>query len=125
MLERGCFYSVGGRAALRETDVTRASPRFRRPRFLILAVAIVIAFAGVPAGLYYVNRTPAAESLAFSEFLQQVERGGVAKVTFGERAIEVAAPRWTHVTNSRASTVPCPPTLPSSRISSIGTCASK
>ena len=65
-------------------------PRFRRPRFLILAVAIVIAFAGVPAGLYYVNRTPAAESLAFSEFLQQVERGGVAKVTFGERAIEVA-----------------------------------
>ena len=65
-------------------------PRFRRPRFLILAVAIVVAFAGVPAGLYYANRTPAAESLAFSEFLQQVERGGVVRVTFGERAIDVA-----------------------------------
>jgi cell division protease FtsH len=66
------------------------SPRFRRPRFLILAVAIVVAFAGVPAGLYYANRTPAAESLAFSEFLQQVERGGVVRVTFGERTIDVA-----------------------------------
>jgi cell division protease FtsH len=65
-------------------------PGFRRPRFLILAVAIGVALAGVPAGLYYVNRAPAAESLAFSEFLQQVERGGVAKVTFGERAIDVA-----------------------------------
>jgi cell division protease FtsH len=65
-------------------------PRFRRPRFLILAVAIVVALAGVPAGLYYVNRAPAVESLAFSDFLQQVERGGVSKVTFGERAIEVA-----------------------------------
>ena len=27
--------------------------------------------------------------MAFSEFLQQVERGGIAKVTFGERAIDV------------------------------------
>jgi hypothetical protein len=53
-------------------------PRFRRPRFLILAAAIVVALAGVPAGLYYVNRPPAGESLAFSEFLQEVERGGVA-----------------------------------------------
>jgi cell division protease FtsH len=65
-------------------------PRFRRPRFLIPAAAIVVALAGVPAGLYYVNRAPAAESLAFSDFLQQVERGEVATVTFGERAIDVA-----------------------------------
>jgi cell division protease FtsH len=64
--------------------------RFRRPRFLILVVVMIVALAGVPAGFYYANRAPAAESLAFSEFLQQVERGSVTKVTFGERALDVA-----------------------------------
>jgi cell division protease FtsH len=64
-------------------------PRFRRPRFLIVAAAIAIALVGVPSGIYFVTRTPATPSMAFSEFLQQVERGGIAKVTFGERAIDV------------------------------------
>jgi cell division protease FtsH len=64
-------------------------PRFRRPRFLILAAAIVLALAAIAVGVHYVNRTPAIPSLAFSEFLQQVERGGISKVTFGERAIDV------------------------------------
>jgi cell division protease FtsH len=36
-----------------------------------------------------VRRAPAAESMAFSEFLQQVDRGAVARVTFSERAIDV------------------------------------
>jgi cell division protease FtsH len=63
--------------------------RFRRPRFLILAAAILIALAAIPAGIYYANRPPDVPLLAFSEFLQQVERGGISKVTFGERAIDV------------------------------------
>ena len=63
-------------------------PRFRRPRFLIVAAAIAVALVGVPSGIYFVTRTPATPSMAFSEFLQQVERGGIAKVTFGERAID-------------------------------------
>ena len=64
-------------------------PRFRRPRVLILAALIIAVLAAIPAGIYFATRTPAAQSLAFSEFLQQVERGSVAKVTVGERQIEV------------------------------------
>ena len=63
-------------------------PRFRRPRFLIPAAVLLTAIiAG--AGVYFVTRAPAAEALAFSDFLEQVERGAVTKVTFGERAIDV------------------------------------
>ena len=64
-------------------------PRFRRPRFLILAAVIIAAITALGAGIYFVRRAPAVESIAFSEFLQQVDRGGVAKVMFGERAIDV------------------------------------
>jgi cell division protease FtsH len=65
-------------------------PRFRRPRFVLLVAVIIAALAGIPTGVYYATRPPATPSLAFSEFLQQVERGAIAKVTFGERAIDVA-----------------------------------
>jgi cell division protease FtsH len=64
-------------------------PRFRRPRFIILAAVIVAALAGIPA-VYVATRAPAPPSLAFSEFLQQVDRGNITRVTFGERAIDVA-----------------------------------
>ncbi|MDP9322093.1 MAG: ATP-dependent zinc metalloprotease FtsH [Acidobacteriota bacterium] len=64
-------------------------PRFRRPRFLILALVVITAITALGAGIYVVRRAPAAESMAFSEFLQQVDRGGVAKITFSERAIDV------------------------------------
>jgi len=64
-------------------------PRFRRPRFLILALVVVTAIIAVGAGIYIVRRAPAAESMVFSEFLQQVDRGGVVKITFSERAIDV------------------------------------
>jgi cell division protease FtsH len=47
------------------------------------------AITAIGAGIYFVRRAPAAPSMAFSEFLQQVDRGGVAKITFGERAIDV------------------------------------
>jgi cell division protease FtsH len=64
-------------------------PRFRRPRFLILALVVITAIAAAGAGIYIVRRAPPAESMAFSEFLQQVDRGGVARITFSERAIDV------------------------------------
>jgi cell division protease FtsH len=63
-------------------------PGFRRPRLLILAAAIV-ALTAVPAGIYLVKRPPAQPPLPFSAFLQQVEAGTVAKVTFADRAIDV------------------------------------
>ena len=45
--------------------------------------------AVVGAGVYTTKRTPIPAALAFSEFLQQVESGGVAQVTFGDRVIHV------------------------------------
>ncbi len=63
-------------------------PRFRRPRYLVLATVAILALVAVPATIYF-NRAPASERLALSEFLQQVDRGAIAKVTFGERDIEV------------------------------------
>jgi hypothetical protein len=47
-------------------------PRFRRPRFLILAAAIVVLTA-TPAGIYLVRRPAAPPQIAFSEFIQRVE----------------------------------------------------
>ncbi len=64
-------------------------PRFRRPRVLLLGALIVAVLAGIPAAIYFATRAPATESLAFSEFLQQIERGSVTRVTVGERQIEV------------------------------------
>jgi cell division protease FtsH len=63
-------------------------PRFRRPRFLILAAAIV-ALSAAAAGIYFVKRTPPPPALAFSAFIQQVEAGAVAQVIFNERSIDV------------------------------------
>ena len=62
--------------------------RFRRPRYIILAIVAIAALIAVPAGIY-LTRTPAIESLALSEFLQQVGKGTVATVTFGERDIQI------------------------------------
>ncbi|HEX2452634.1 MAG TPA: ATP-dependent zinc metalloprotease FtsH [Vicinamibacterales bacterium] len=79
-----------------------ASSRFRRPRYLIPVVAFVV-LAAVGAGVYTTKRAPAPAALAFSEFLQQVESGGVAQVTFGDRVINVV------LRNGReAQTIPPP-----------------
>src|SRR5688572_9383204 len=64
------------------------SPRFRRPRYWIIAAAIVVLTA-TPAAIYMVRRPPAAPAVAFSEFLQQIEANSVARVTFDERAIDI------------------------------------
>ena len=77
-----------GRGTLRETDATVQLPRLPRPRLLIFA-ALALALMAVPAGLYVSRRPPTPPPLPFSEFLQQVESGGVTAVTFGERTIDV------------------------------------
>ena len=53
-----------------------------------MAIVAILALCAVPAGIY-LNRAPQPESLALSEFLQQVDRGTIAKVTFAERDIQV------------------------------------
>ena len=63
-------------------------PRFRRPRYLIVAIVAILALCAVPATIYFKN-APEPAPIALSEFLQQVERGTVAKVTFAERDIQV------------------------------------
>jgi cell division protease FtsH len=72
---------------LRETDPSVALPRFRRSRVLILVVAAVV--IGTTSTIYFARRSSAPQPLAFSDFLKEVEAGGVAEVTFGERAIDV------------------------------------
>ena len=64
-------------------------PRFRRPRFLVLAVLIAVTLTAVPAGIYMIRRAPVPQPLAFSEFLQLVEAGRVTRVTFDERSIDL------------------------------------
>jgi cell division protease FtsH len=62
-----------------------------------------VVLAAVGAGVYTTKRAPAPAALAFSEFLQQVESGGVAQVTFGDRVINVV------LRNGReAQTIPPP-----------------
>ena len=71
------------------------SSRFNRPRYWVLAVAI-LALTATPAGIYLVRRTPAVPSVAFSEFLRQIQANSVARVTFNERALEVVYKDGTH-----------------------------
>jgi cell division protease FtsH len=73
-------------------------PRFRRPRFLIPAA--VIALTATLTGVYIVRRPPAPPQIAFSEFIQRVESGGVTQVTFVDRSLLV-----TFRDSSQATTV--------------------
>src|SRR5688500_5685516 len=82
-------------SALRESGIMDSS-RFNRPRYWVLAVAI-LALTAAPAGIYLARRTPAVPSVAFSEFLRQIQANSVARVTFNERALEVVYKDGTHV----------------------------
>ncbi len=64
------------------------SSRFKRYRYWILA-GLILTLTAAPAALYILRGEPASPSMAFSEFLQQVEANAVARVTFNERAIDV------------------------------------
>jgi cell division protease FtsH len=65
-----------------------ALSRFQRPRYWILAIAVV-ALTAAPTAVYLARRPAAVPSMTFSEFLQQVQANGVARVTFSERAVDV------------------------------------
>src|SRR5688572_28789507 len=64
------------------------SSRFSRPRYWIIAAAI-LTLTAAPATIYLVRRAPAVPSVSFSEFLRQVDANAVARLTFNERAIAI------------------------------------
>ena len=62
-------------------------PRVRTRLLILIAVAVVL--TGVPAAFYLMKSAPVVPPVAFSEFIQHVENGRVAQVTFEERHIAV------------------------------------
>ena len=75
------------------------SSRFNRPQYWVLA-AVLFLLVTAPGIFYLANRAPAVPSIAFSEFLQQIESNAVGQVTFNERGIDVI-----YKDGSRAQTV--------------------
>jgi cell division protease FtsH len=65
-----------------------ASPHFRWPRFLVSIVTCTLVVA-LGVTFYLVRRAPEPPVMAFSDFVRQVEAGGVTQVRFGERSIGV------------------------------------
>jgi cell division protease FtsH len=59
--------------------------KFRGPRYFVPTALLV--FGLIAAGIYYSRRQAAPPELAFSEFLQQIERGEVKQVRFADGAI--------------------------------------
>jgi cell division protease FtsH len=75
------------------------SSRFNRPQYRVLAAVLFLLVTA--SGIFYLaNRAPAVPSIAFSEFLQQIESNAVGQVTFNERGIDVI-----YKDGSRAQTV--------------------
>ena len=62
-------------------------PLFRRPRFYV--PALIVLLCAILVGVHVVRRHATPPELAFSEFLQQIEAGQVAQVRFAEGAIDV------------------------------------
>ncbi len=60
--------------------------RFRRPRLVLIAAALLLSAVGA---IYYATRTPPPPSLAFSEFLKAVAAGQVTQVTVADPLIDV------------------------------------
>src|SRR5262245_57965778 len=96
-----------GGAALRRTGPSVVlSPLFGKPRFYIPAALVLCALIGV--GIYSSRRQPVRAELAFSEFLQEIDRGHVKQVRFAEGAVTM-----TLADGSVARTVPPPSFLTS------------
>jgi cell division protease FtsH len=74
---------------------------FRRPRFFVPIAIVILALIG--AGIYLDRRQPPPPELAFSEFLQRVDKGDVSQVRFADGAITL-----TLANGSTAMTVPPP-----------------
>jgi cell division protease FtsH len=58
-------------------------------RRLLVLIAALLAVSGGTAALYFFTRPPVPPPVAFSEFLQHVENGRVAQVTFDQRDLAV------------------------------------
>ena len=76
------------------------SPLFRRPRLFAAIAVVLVALIGLGA---YVASRPSAPELAFSEFLQQIDKGQVKQVRFADGAIALVL-----ADGSSAVTVPPP-----------------
>ncbi|HEX5474059.1 MAG TPA: ATP-dependent metallopeptidase FtsH/Yme1/Tma family protein, partial [Vicinamibacterales bacterium] len=62
-------------------------PLFRRPRFYVPAACVLALLIGF--GIYATRDRSVIQSEAFSTFIQQVDQGQVAKVTFADSSIAV------------------------------------
>jgi cell division protease FtsH len=80
------------------------SPLFKRPRFYLPAALVVCAL--VAAGVYTATRQSAPPELAFSDFLQQIDKGQVKQVRFADGAITL-----TLASGATARTIPPPSML--------------
>jgi cell division protease FtsH len=65
-----------------------ASPHFRWPRVLVPVLTCILLVA-VGVTFYLVRRAPAPQTLAFSDFLGQVESNNVTQIRFGDASIGV------------------------------------
>jgi len=79
------------------------SARFRRKRFYIPAALLVCALIGV--GVYAARRQAPLPELAFSEFLQRVDKGEVKQVRFADGQVTLA------LTDGTAATTVPPPSF--------------
>ena len=77
------------------------SPLFRRPRYVIPAALVVCAL--IAAGVYVSRRPSAPPEMAFSEFLQRVDRAEVKQIRFADGALTM-----TLTSGAVAKTVPPP-----------------
>jgi cell division protease FtsH len=77
---------------------------YRRPRYVIPAALLVCGL--IAAGIYASRRNPIPPELAFSEFLQQVDRGAVKQIRLADGALAL-----TMADGSKAKTVPPPSVL--------------
>jgi cell division protease FtsH len=76
-------------------------PKFRRQRYLVPAALLVCGL--IAAGIYVSRRHTAPPELAFSEFLQQVDRAQVKQIRFADGAMAL-----TLANGTKATTVPPP-----------------
>ncbi len=90
---------------------------FRRPRYFVPAALLLCGLTA--AGIYVSRRQTTPPELAFSEFLQQIDRGQVKQVRFADGAIAV-----TLANGSQATTVP-PPSFLSANSSFITNLAAR
>ena len=76
-------------------------PRFRRPRFLILAAAVIVALTAVPAGVYLLKRAPAPKPLEATEPAAQPSLNDLMQRTLEAMRIEARVAKEIEVYQQR------------------------